>query len=318
LEAYLEDVVRQCLANREDKPAFRARAYFARVANSKHVAGREYDYINATAWNKRSFVYAFHETIAHLLSESVTVGDFHQLLQLLCHDFPRAPLDACVHALPRALVGEGRAKCSHLASAFEVHWFYAPFFAALEPAFRGVGRQDSSTTFASSGGATNKPLALADVAQAVLHLDAPRPPRCMHHDCAALPWPAVRAALSAAGFDKTISFRKLVQCLLQSEAVAMRLRRPPPLRAGKAVAESGKDVAESGKAVAKKETGKPAKKAPSQASAEGSSSDASTSSESEAPADAKPRSPTKRVKPVRKKSMTRNSGPDRNSGGDAP
>ncbi|KAJ1457253.1 hypothetical protein M885DRAFT_135929 [Pelagophyceae sp. CCMP2097] len=94
----------------------------------------------------------FSRRIRHLLSESVTVGDFHQLLQLLCHDFPRAPLDACVHALPRALVGEGRAKCSHLASAFEVHWFYAPFFAALEPAFRGVGRQDSSTTCSSASG----------------------------------------------------------------------------------------------------------------------------------------------------------------------
>jgi hypothetical protein len=64
----------------------------------------------------------------HLLSESVTILDFHQLLQLLCADFPRAALDACVHALPRALVGEGKAICGQLASAFEVRVSVRAFF----------------------------------------------------------------------------------------------------------------------------------------------------------------------------------------------
>ena len=119
LEPYFEDAARQALVQ-GDRPAERLRAYFRRVLAMRQVVGREYAYVSATAWNRRSFVVVFREAIQNLLGEHLTVGDFHQLLQLVCPDFPRATLDAIVHVLPRALINDGLASCATLAIAKQV------------------------------------------------------------------------------------------------------------------------------------------------------------------------------------------------------
>ena len=95
LEPYLEDLVRACLLARDEKPAERARDYFLRVLGMGHVLGRECDYVSATVWNRGYFVVVFHSTIVvHLLSKRLPMANFHQLLTLLCPNFPRAALDA--------------------------------------------------------------------------------------------------------------------------------------------------------------------------------------------------------------------------------
>ena len=144
LEPYFEDAARQALLQ-GDRPAERLRAYFRRVLAMRQVVGREYAYVSATAWNRRSFVVVFREAIQNLLGEHLTVGDFHQLLQLVCPDFPRATLDAIVHVLPRALINDGLASCATLATAFEVHWFHAKFLGALDPFFRRLVTIDPVT-----------------------------------------------------------------------------------------------------------------------------------------------------------------------------
>jgi len=144
LEPYFEDAARQALVQ-GDRPAERLRAYFRRVLAMRQVVGREYAYVSATAWNRRSFIAVFREAVAHLLDDVITVGDFHQLLQLCCPDFPRTTLDAIVHVLPRALINDGLVSCATLTTAFEVHWFHAKFLGALDPFFRRLVTIDPVT-----------------------------------------------------------------------------------------------------------------------------------------------------------------------------
>lgn len=188
LEPYLEDAYRHAMVAPNDEPSIRMRAYFRRVLSMKHVAGREYAFISATQWNRRSFVVVFHAALEHLLATKITVNDFYQLLLLLCPDFPRQALDSVVQLLPRNVQD-----CAVLATAFEIYWFHADFFRDLEPVFRA--------------GATR-----ADIASAV--------------DSSLVPWDLVDMALRDAAVDITegLSFRKFCQAVLQSEAIAQHTR----------------------------------------------------------------------------------------------
>ena len=242
LEPYFEDAARQALVQ-GDRPAERLRAYFRRVLAMRQVVGREYAYVSATAWNRRSFIAVFREAVAHLLDDVITVGDFHQLLQLCCPDFPRTTLDAIVHVLPRALINDGLVSCATLTTAFEVHWFHAKFLSALDPFFRRVVVIDKATGAAVPSappprdGADGAPapapssstaLPVADLAAAVTYLGASKASHQAHP--AAIHWPVVERALAAAGFETAVSFRRLCQCLIQSESLAARLhgRAAPP------------------------------------------------------------------------------------------
>jgi hypothetical protein len=237
LEPYFEDAARQALVQ-GDRPAERLRAYFRRVLAMRQVVGREYAYVSATAWNRRSFVVVFREAIQNLLGEHLTVGDFHQLLQLVCPDFPRATLDAIVHVLPRALINDGLASCATLATAFEVHWFHAKFLGALDPFFRRLVTIDPVTRSsvalpapAPAPGDRTAPstpssaLPVGDLAAAVTYLNASKASHQAHP--AAISWAVVERSLAAAGFSSAVSFRRLCQCLIQSESLAARLHARP-------------------------------------------------------------------------------------------
>ena len=202
----------------------------------KQVAGREYAFVSATAWNRRSFIVVFREAIQHLLNTDVTVSDFHQLLLLLCPDFPRSTLDAIVHVLPRALLCDGQFCCATLATAFEVHWFHAKFLSALDPFFRrlvsidpaasgGVTVPTAPPPGATGGSTPSTSLPVADLAAAVCYLNTSKASQQSHP--AAIAWPVVERSLGAAGFEKAVSFRRLCQCLIQSESLAARLHARP-------------------------------------------------------------------------------------------
>ena len=103
LRVYFTDVVHQLLASRDEHPVEFMHQYFRRVGAMEHVVGREYAFVSATCWNRRAFVLSCHATFGALALVELTVADFHQLLMLLCPDFPKAPVDAVVHLLPRAV-----------------------------------------------------------------------------------------------------------------------------------------------------------------------------------------------------------------------
>ena len=228
LEPYFEDAARQALVQ-GDRPAERLRAYFRRVLAMRQVVGREYAYVSATAWNRRSFIAVFREAVAHLLDDVITVGDFHQLLQLCCPDFPRTTLDAIVHVLPRALINDGLVSCATLTTAFEVHWFHAKFLSALDPFFRRLVRIDGGVAVPTGKEeGDSSALSLDDLEKAVVYLNATKGKR--PHP-AAISWEVVEQCLNDAGFRDAVSFRRLCQCLIQSEVLARRLHTPPlPMR----------------------------------------------------------------------------------------
>ena len=123
LEPYLEDAAVYALYAEDDLgPAERLRDYFRQVLTLEHIYGREYTYVSSTAWNRRAFVVAFRKCVHPLRDMDLTVPDFHQLLIVICPDFPRSTLDSIIHVLPRALQSDGKFHCGTLATAFEVHW----------------------------------------------------------------------------------------------------------------------------------------------------------------------------------------------------
>ena len=77
-------------------------------------------------------------------------------------------------------------------------------------------------------------LPLGDLERAVIYLNATKGRR--PHP-AAIPWDVVEQCLNDAGFRDAVSFRRLCQCLIQSEVLARRLHTPPlPFRSLDSVA----------------------------------------------------------------------------------
>lgn len=227
LEPYLEDAVLWALYS-EDKlsPRERLRDYFKRVLALENINGREYAYTGSTAWNRRAFVVAFHVCVDPLRDMDLSIMDFHQLLLVLCPDFPRATLDAIIHVLPRALQQDGKFHCGTLATAFQVHWYHANFLAGLDPFFRRAVRIEAGE-LVPTGREDGESAALPfpELAEAVTYLNAAQGGRKAHPS--AIAWPVVAQCLAKAGFRDAVSFRRLCQCLIQSDVLARRLHTKP-------------------------------------------------------------------------------------------
>ena len=73
LSTYFTDVVQLLLQVRDETPIEYMANYFRRVLTGEHVVGREYNYISATAWNRRSFVFACHNAFGNAASQELTV-----------------------------------------------------------------------------------------------------------------------------------------------------------------------------------------------------------------------------------------------------
>jgi hypothetical protein len=230
LEPYLEDAAVYALYGDDDLThEERLRDYFRQVLSLEHIYGREYIYVSSTAWNRRAFVVAFRKCVHPLRDMDLTVPDFHQLLIVICPDFPRATLDSIIHVLPRALQSDGKFHCGTLATAFEVHWYHSKFLSALDPFFRRLVRIDGGVavpTGKEEGDSSALPL--DELERAVIYLNATKGKR--PHP-AAISWEVVERCLADAGFRDAVSFRRLCQCLIQSEVLARRLHTPPlPMR----------------------------------------------------------------------------------------
>ena len=236
LEPYLEDAAVYALYAEDDLgPAERLRDYFRQVLSLEHIYGREYTYVSSTAWNRRAFVVAFRKCVHPLRDMDLTVLDFHQLLIVICPDFPRSTLDSIIHVLPRALQSDGKFHCGTLSTAFEVHWYHNKFLSALDPFFRRLVRIDEGVAVPTGKEeGDSSALSLDDLEKAVVYLNATKGKR--PHP-AAIPWEVVEQCLNDAGFRDAVSFRRLCQCLIQSKVLARRLHTPPlPFRSLDSVA----------------------------------------------------------------------------------
>ena len=100
---------------------------------------------------------------------------------------------------------------------------------ALDPFFRRlVCIKDGVAVPTGKEEGDSSALSLDDLEKAVVYLNATKGKR--PHP-AAIPWDVVAQCLADAGFRDAVSFRRLCQCLIQSEVLARRLHTPPlPMR----------------------------------------------------------------------------------------
>jgi len=86
---YLQDAVGLMIENRVDRPLNFLADYFASIERGTNVLYRNFRYINSTPRNRKSFIEQFHRVYKHIQpDEEFSIDSFHQLLSLLCRDFP--------------------------------------------------------------------------------------------------------------------------------------------------------------------------------------------------------------------------------------
>ena len=107
--------------------------------------------------------------------------------------------------------------------------YHSKFLSALDPFFRRLVRIDDGVAVPTGKEeGESSALPLHELERAVVYLNATRGKR--PHP-AAISWEVVEQCLADAGFRDAVSFRRLCQCLLQSEVLARRLHTPPlPMR----------------------------------------------------------------------------------------
>jgi hypothetical protein len=121
---YLRDVVRLLLAQRTEKPLLFIHEYFQGVLKGENVVLREFGYVNSTSRNRLSFIINFEEAYKQMSEEeAMPVDDYHQLLVLLCPDFPRLLID---RALSMTGADAGKPlQFSKFSQAVQTCFFYA-------------------------------------------------------------------------------------------------------------------------------------------------------------------------------------------------
>eukprot|EP00041_Stephanoeca_diplocostata_P019555 m.423942 g.423942 ORF g.423942 m.423942 type:complete len:245 (+) comp21335_c0_seq3:199-933(+) len=101
IDLYFKDAVAQLLSARHKYPSAASADqffadYFRSVQSGTHVLFREFEFIMATQHNRRSFVNLFGQSVAPIAhqGERMSVADYHNIVRLLCKDFPIAIIKA--------------------------------------------------------------------------------------------------------------------------------------------------------------------------------------------------------------------------------
>ncbi len=103
MSIYLQDAIKIILDRRDDKPLDLLNEYFNTTLKGEHILLREYAFVSATQLNRKSFLKqvrkVFHQTPHYRV---VTALDYHQMICLVCSDFPRSLIAEAVKTLPIA------------------------------------------------------------------------------------------------------------------------------------------------------------------------------------------------------------------------
>lgn len=114
MSIYLQDAIKIILDRRDEKPLDLLNDYFNTTLKGEHILLREYAFVSATQLNRKSFLQqvkkVFHSTPHYKV---ITALDYHQMICLVCSDFPRNLIIETVKALPIAGSSEISAKQGH-------------------------------------------------------------------------------------------------------------------------------------------------------------------------------------------------------------
>lgn len=155
---YLEDATAMLLEKRRKdrrmSPLVVLLDYFARLRNGTHVYGRDFDFVSITPYNRGAFVGTFWRCFYRLGRRNDTRmcdWEYHQMIQLLCSDFPTKYSDqvyrifGCRKCGSVAPVKELRLNLAEFLYMFQVVFYYEKFLAECEQLFNGTLPQSGSS-----------------------------------------------------------------------------------------------------------------------------------------------------------------------------
>lgn len=101
MSIYLQDAIKIILDRKDEKPLDLLNEYFNTTLRGEHILLREYAFVSSTHLNRKSFLQqvrkVFHQTPHYKI---VTALDYHQMICLVCSDFPRTLVIETVKTLP--------------------------------------------------------------------------------------------------------------------------------------------------------------------------------------------------------------------------
>ena len=130
VQLYLADVLAKLAEVRHERPLEYIADYFAQVAHGRHVVGREFDFVDGTAHNRRSFIALLSASLEALDETTELPGHEYLLLaQLICPDFPELVVTQVVKLLgDYDASGGGAIAPATFMAAFRVYYFFSEFW----------------------------------------------------------------------------------------------------------------------------------------------------------------------------------------------
>ena len=159
LHLYVKDAVRLLLGRRDERPIPTVYKYFKSIVTGNNVHSREYAYVYATQRNRLAFILQLDECYPHLSdSERLTPNDYHQLLCIVCSDFPKSMVDEALIGLQEEDYTYGT-----ISKMVMLYFFYHEFFKETRSIFNVM----ASTTRRTRSVATPTTVPLGDYITAV-------------------------------------------------------------------------------------------------------------------------------------------------------
>ncbi|XP_072128786.1 centriolar satellite-associated tubulin polyglutamylase complex regulator 1 [Mobula birostris] len=134
---YIEDAVSQLLEYKDEHSKIGITRFFAEyfssVKRGSHILFREFSFVNATPYNRASFIRMFWQCFRQIgkNGDLLTVMEYHSLLQLICHDFP---MDLSQKAA-RIILMDDAMDCPmsfmDFLYAFQIQFYYCEFLESI-------------------------------------------------------------------------------------------------------------------------------------------------------------------------------------------
>jgi len=237
VDHYFRDVVSQLLKCRSDKPLEYMHNFFLTVKGMEHTAHREFAFVRSTAHNRHAFILTCERAFGHFHdTDKMVPGDLHQLLLLICPDFPESIIQEAAGLLSPPEGPTSMLEFETLRTAFFIFFFYHEYLVSLRKHIcRPLGHGSDG---GGGGGGAGKTAPSFQVASSRLispaeikdHMNS-----CASTPCKALgvvPWELTRNIfLDGDGHERfTMPAAEFMDRLLRHRDLARRLRRPPVAR----------------------------------------------------------------------------------------
>ena len=103
MSIYLQDSIKIILDRKEQKPLDLLAEYFNTTLKGDHILLREYAFVSATCLNRKCFLQQLRKVFHSIpFYNTITGLDYHQMICLICSDFPRNQMIETIQYLPVA------------------------------------------------------------------------------------------------------------------------------------------------------------------------------------------------------------------------